>query len=136
MFWLQRLLALPFSARQRKLAQARTAIDVDAFVKLIGENGGDRAAAGFLWNLLSDSVFAKGFTPYPQDSFEVVYGLADEDKDDDVIRAAFEHLSISLPDKNTINAFGKIDSALSVAKFVALCRAKENDNALGAEIKQ
>ena len=75
---LEALLALPFSFRQRRLAQARQSLSETEFVKQIIAQGGDEKAGVAVWRHLSDWGYVDGFTPYPTDSLGAVFGIAEE----------------------------------------------------------
>ena len=81
----QRLLALPFSARQRTLAKSRPAMSYSDFVASITRSGGNADAAGLVYSKLQDWVYHDGFTPYPDDSLSSVFGIAEEELDEDII---------------------------------------------------
>jgi hypothetical protein len=116
------MLGLPFSYRQKKLARDRPQIDKATFVARISAQGGDERAAGLVWNALLANRMAEGFTPYPEDSLGRVYGIADEELDEDLIARTLKELSVPLPDLAFVKALGEIDTPLRVAQFVKECR--------------
>jgi len=118
------LLGLPFSYRQKKLAGERGRIDKPEFVSRIVAGGGDERAGEILWDALVSGCVSEGFTPYPDDSLGRVYGVAEEDLDEDLILRTLRELHIPIPDRDFVQSFGVIDSPLRVAQFVAECRKR------------
>src|SRR5688572_16990107 len=82
---IQRLLGIPFTWRQRRLLDTRAPLDEAAFVDQVVAGGGDRAAAASLWARLRDWIYVEGFTPYPCDDLEHVYGIAEEELDEELV---------------------------------------------------
>jgi hypothetical protein len=116
------LFALPFSYRQKKLTASRSPIDKEQFVSRISAAGGDERAAAIVWDTLLAGWVIEGFTPYPDDSLRRVYGVADEELDDDLIARTLEELHLPIPDRDVVERFGIIDSPCRVAQLVSECR--------------
>jgi hypothetical protein len=116
------LFGLPFSRRQKKLAADRMPMTKAAFVADIVASGGDSQAASLVWDRLAAWRIVESFTPYPDDSLSRVFGIADEELDDDLIVRMFEELNLILPEQKPVREFGVIDSARRAAQFVSLCR--------------
>ncbi|MDH0865009.1 hypothetical protein [Mitsuaria sp. GD03876] len=98
-------------------------MDETSFARAIEAEGGDALAAPLIRAKLMVLVDEPGFTPHPGDSLLRVFGLAEEDKDEDLILAVLEELGLRPPDQATVMAFGEIDTPLRVAEFVTLARA-------------
>jgi hypothetical protein len=113
---------MPFSARQARLAQKREALNEEEFVRRIAHDGGDRDAATVLWTKLVNSRYPDNFTPYPSDSLLKVFGIAEEELDEDLILAILNELNVRPPSKEVLSQFGVIDTPLRVAQLIALCR--------------
>lgn len=94
----------------------------EAFVADIAANSGDGQAADILWDCLLDSRVFEDFFPYPDDSFEVVFGIAEEELEVDLIERLFDEFRLKLPENQLVLEFGVIDSARRVAQFVSRCR--------------
>jgi len=116
------LFGLPFSYRQKKLAASRPPIDKEQFVSRILAEGGDERAAAMVWDALVADWVIEGFTPYPEDSLGRVYGIAEEELDDDLIARTLKELGLPIPDRDFVKRFGMIDSPRRVAQFVSECR--------------
>lgn len=92
------------------------------FVQQIVHEGGDRDAASSLWKRLKDWGYENGFTPHPTDSLHWTFGIAEEEKDEDLILDILNELNVVVPNRETIHGFGPVETPLAVAKFVAFCR--------------
>jgi hypothetical protein len=119
------LLGLPFSDRQKRRGRQRKPLDEAEFVREIMVGGGDRAAAILVWKKLQDWVCAENFTPYPSDNLENVFGIAEEELDEDLILSILQELSVPPPSDEALSVFGRIDTPLRVAQLVARCRAEK-----------
>jgi hypothetical protein len=119
---IQKLLMLPITLRQRRLARARQRLTASEFVQRIVDQGGDEAAAVILWNHLEDWCVADGFTPHPSDNLGWVFGLGAEELDEDLILRMLEDLHVPIPTWEFLEEFGVIDTPLRVAQLVARCR--------------
>jgi hypothetical protein len=117
-----KLLGFPFTLRQKRLAQQRKPFDEREFIEEIANSHGDPAAAALLWAHLQDWVYAKGFTPYPTDDLGAVFGIAEEELDEDLVLGMFQSLNVPLPSKEFLEGFGPVTTPLSLAKLVTLCR--------------
>ena len=115
-------LTLPFSFRQQRLARKRRPMDESEFVQSIASDGGDDEAARLLYRALLDWVYVDGFSPRPADKLSVVYGIAEEELDEDLIRNIFQQLELNLPKFETIKEFGKIDTPVQIAQLIRYVR--------------
>lgn len=115
-------LGLPYSARQRSLCRSRAPLDKPAFVAATSAAGGDEDAAAFVWDNLSQYVFYDGFTVYPEDSLYRLFGIANEEVDEDIVLAYLEKSGLSVPVAQQLAA-GEVDSALEICRFISKVRA-------------
>jgi hypothetical protein len=90
----------------------------------IEEAGGDKIAAGFVHCKLSEWVVADNFTPYPEDNLHSVYGIAEEELDEDIILCLFEEMKIPLPSRDFLAVFGAVDTPLKIAQLVSSSRGE------------
>jgi hypothetical protein len=97
-------------------------MDRPQFVAEIVANGGDERAAGFVWDALAAEWTVEDFTPYPTDSLGRVFGIAEEELDEDLIVRILSEQGLPLPPAEVIQRFGEIDSPERVAQFVRVCR--------------
>jgi len=119
---LKTVLGLPFSLRQKRIARTRIPMTDSEFVHQIVKQGGDRDAASAVWRKLKEWGYEDGFTPQPADSLSSVFGIAEEELDEDLVLDILKELNVSVPNREVVGAFGVIDTPLQVAKFVAHCR--------------
>jgi hypothetical protein len=93
-------------------------------VRQIIDQGGDPDAAIAVWSRLRDWRYDENFTPYPKDSLGSVYGIAEEEKDEDLILSILKELDVPIPSQEAINDFGEVETPLQIARFVAFCRKR------------
>ncbi|MBU0832079.1 MAG: hypothetical protein KKH33_06815 [Alphaproteobacteria bacterium] len=122
--FVQSILALPFSSRQKQLSKARPPLDEDEFAKQILDAGGDPEAAFIVYRKLTEWTYVKGFTPYPEDDLGKVYGIAEEELDEDMILDILNSLGVPPPSKERMVAFGAVKTPLQIAQLVSLARAE------------
>jgi hypothetical protein len=120
--WASYVLGFPFAYLQRKLSSSRPAITEAEFIARIERAGGDSEAARLIWKELLDSWVNPRFTPYPEDDLLRVYGIADEELDDDLILETLRKLGLPIPDQQHILDFGPVSSPLRFAQFISMCR--------------
>jgi hypothetical protein len=113
------LLAIPFSIRQKRLAKTRRVITKRDFVSDIVSGGGDEVVAGMVWDAIHDFGIVGGFSPYPDDDLGYIYGISEEDLDEDLIMKIFHELRQPLPDSSFTEAFGPVDTPRKVSEFVS-----------------
>ncbi|TAK52189.1 MAG: hypothetical protein EPO25_14295 [Gammaproteobacteria bacterium] len=121
---IQFLLGLPFSYRQKKLTAGRPSIGQEQFVSMISTDSADRSTAEKIWDALVACRIDNNFAPYPDDSLGRVYGIAEEELDQDLIARILKDLDLPIPDRDFTERFGVIDSPRRVAKFVSEWRQR------------
>lgn len=122
---IQRFLARPFSTRQLALAKYRPPLSQKDFVSRIAQSGGADDAAIIVRAKLQDWIYHDGFSPYPDDSLSSVFGIAEEELDEDIILDVLTKLGLSTPPQQLVEAFGPIDTAADIARFVARVRSDD-----------
>ncbi|NIJ35375.1 hypothetical protein FHR22_000024 [Sphingopyxis panaciterrae] len=91
----QKILAVPFSWRQAVLSRKRLPLSETEFCEIVHQSGGHKEAALFIWNYLEDWIYIRNFTPYPDDDFQSIYGIAEEERDEDLILRLLESVGLS-----------------------------------------
>lgn len=109
----------PFSWRQSRARALREDMTRDRFIHGLGSDELERQAAGMLWDKLIAVAVVPDFRPFPDDNFLYMYGLADEDLDEDIILAILTSLGRILPSPAVIRNIGPIASP---KEFVQLVR--------------
>jgi len=123
----QKVLAFPLSGRQSTLSKNRSPLSKFDFIDSIIQSGGDQEAAEMVHSKLQDWIYYEGFTPYPDDSLSSVFGIAEEELDEDLILDIFMKLSLSTPSQQEVTTFGPIDTPTGVAQLVALARSNDEN---------
>lgn len=118
------IFGLPFSLRQWKLARSRPSLSREEFVGRVKQGGGDEVAAGYVFDALKEWIYPNNFTPYPSDSLQRVYGITEEELDEDMILRMFRAFGIPVPDKQTIDKFGEVDTPTRIAQLVSMARGE------------
>lgn len=113
------LCSQPFRARQANLSRSRAPIAEAEFVDRIVAGGGDREAAALVWHRLQDWVCADGFSPYPDDDLQFLYGIAEEEFDEEFLLSTFGELHLPAPSADTLQRFATKRTPLDVALAVA-----------------
>jgi len=123
---LQKLFLLQFWLRQRRLSVERPVISRDGFVEQVVAAGGDASAAALIWTFLQEWLVADGFSAYPEDDLDRVFGIAEEELEVDLVCGTLKQLGLPLPNQATIDefiaTFEHINSPLRVAQLVARMR--------------
>jgi hypothetical protein len=115
---------LPFSRRQRHALQSRDGVTRDHFVSELAADDIEASAAGLLWDKLVQAAVISDFRPMTDDNFLHLYGLADEDLDDDLISEILIKLNLPLPSATDLSLIGNIDTPKDFMKLVHLAIAK------------
>lgn len=105
------------------MARSRRPISEKQFVEQIVREGGDSTAAARIWNRLKDGIYNSDFTPYPSDRFDSVFGILEEELDEDLVFALFNELGVPLPSREFLAQFGAVDTPLRLAQLIAASRA-------------
>lgn len=122
MILIQKIVGMPFSIRQQRLAKERGQLSKLDFVKRVADAGGDQEAAHLIYEKLIEWCYAEEFTPYPEDDLEKIYGIAEEELDEDMILDILGNIGVQPPTIERMEVFGKIVTPLDVARFVKSAR--------------
>ena len=90
----------------------------DRFVDALASDELERQAAGLLWDKLIEIAIVPDFRPSPDDNFLHIYGLADEDLDEDVILAILKSLKRVPPAEAVMTEIGPITSPQQFMQLV------------------
>jgi len=71
---------------------------------------------------LKDWTYSDAFTPYPADDLQNVFGIAEEELDEELILGILLELNVPLPSEESRQSIGPVQTPLQVASFVARCR--------------
>ena len=120
---LKSLLEMPFSGRQRKLASTRLPISKTGFIEDSASTDLGKIAAAHLWQKLNGIKVDENFTPSPEDNLLSVYGLAEEDLDEDIILSIIREVGVGVPTKDTLEDFGPVHTPHDIIKLIERCEA-------------
>ena len=81
--WIAALVEGPWPSRQHRLMEQRADYELADFIQHFGR---EPDIAKEIWSALSDVALVDGFKPKPEDDLLKVFGLAEEDLDDVVLR--------------------------------------------------
>lgn len=112
----------PFRHRQKAALSERRNVTKAAFVGQLAQSDLERRAAGKLWDLLVDAAVVEDFRPLPDDDFLRLYGLADEDLDDDIIFSILQSVGLT-PSSEVITAAGVMRSPKDFIRLVRLAES-------------
>jgi len=97
-------------------------MSADDFVAHIARAGGDTDAAEWVRRHLLEWTVAPGFTPHPNDDLHHLFGIDEEERDEDLVLALFEQLGLPAPTTELVARFGPVDTPLRVARLVRFAR--------------
>jgi hypothetical protein len=109
---------LPFSWRQRRARALRDEMTRERFVAELASGDAEELAARLLWDKLVDIAVVPDFRPSPDDNFLYIYGLADEDLDDDLILRILTTLKRNPPPPPLVRRIGPISSPRDFMKLM------------------
>jgi hypothetical protein len=118
MFNLKSILEVPLRGRQRDLAHGRSPMPKEHFIDAIASTELGKTAANLLWGKLSELVVYDGFTPHPDDDLLKVYGLAEEDLDEDVILEIIKASGSHIPDSEALARFGPVNTPSAIIRLI------------------
>lgn len=118
---LKYLLEMPFSRRQRTLASERSPISKRCFIDGTASTDFGKMVASKLWDKLNLVKTIEELTPYPEDSLLDVYGLAEEDLDEDIILSLISDTGAAVPSIESLHDFGEIKTPLDVVRLIETC---------------
>ncbi len=123
MFSLKTLLERPLSSKQRSLAASRPPMSKEQFVDAVASTDLGHSAADMLWEKLAEATVYGQFTPYPDDDLLKVFGLAEEDLDEDVILEIITATGSVVPDRNQLKKFGPVNTPADIVKLIEMSNA-------------
>lgn len=114
---------LPFSWRQSRARAVREDMTQHKFVSALASDDLEERAAGLLWEKLVEAAVISDFRPKPDDNFLRIYGLAEEDLDEDIVMAILIQLGFGVPRPAVIEQAGEIASPREFMQLVRLTRS-------------
>lgn len=123
--------AMPFNMRQRRLAAARTPMSREEFIEQVASTEIGKAAAAMFWEKLHEdnwicSEISDVFSPHPDDNLQKVYGIAEEELDEDIILEFIQKLDIEVPSKEVVNKIYPIETPRDLIKFIEVIAIQQS----------
>jgi hypothetical protein len=115
---IQRLLDWPFQGRQLLAMKQREGYTKGDFRRQLCDAGGDDEVIEQVWTILADHA-VDGFKPRPENNLQYMFGLAEEDLDEDVILRLLEANGCRIPDDSEVAAMGPVDTVADLVMFVS-----------------
>lgn len=113
--WLKDLVELPFSVPQKRRMRERAGYTKADFVRHFGRDG---RVAGVVWDCLAGEAVVEDFKPHPEDDLSTVFGLADEDLDEVVLRA-LRQAGCRVPSPGETGTMPPVRTVADVVRFLA-----------------
>lgn len=115
---------LPFSWRQSRARALRENMTQEKFSAALASDDVEERAARLLWDKLIEAAVVEDFRPGADDDFLRIYGLADEDLDEDIILAILVDLGFEVPEPSLIEQVGAIKTPREFIQLVRLMHCK------------
>jgi hypothetical protein len=72
-----------------------------------------------VWDHVQPFIVVDEFLPSPEDDIRKIYGIDEEELDEDLILTLLERLSIPVPEKAEVSKFGEIKTLRDVIMFIS-----------------
>ena len=95
----------------------------ERFVDFVATSDLGRLAAGLLWEKLMEAKVCDELTPYPDDDLHKVFGLAEEDLDEDIVLAVIEETRSTIPSKDVLEKFGAVNTPADIVRLIEVGNA-------------
>src|SRR5688572_24881227 len=116
------LVQFPFRRRQKAARKERHEVTRIDFVDQLAATPAERQAADLLWDLLVETAVVEDFRPLPDDSLPKLYGLAEEDLDEDVILSIVQAMNLSPPSPASLHEIGTMETPRDVMRLIRAAR--------------
>ena len=93
------------------------------FTRLCLARGASQKILDEVWAALRDEAVVEDFKPHPEDHIERDFGLADEDKDEDVILALPHRCGCRVPSTEEVLSMRPVDTIGDLVDFLAKLRS-------------
>lgn len=87
-------------------------------MKAVASSDLGREAANMLWVKLIEARVDDQFTPYPDDNLLQVFGLVDEDLDEDVILDIIQEMGSKVPTSEALAQFGSVNTPADIVRLI------------------
>lgn len=114
----QRILDWPFRGRQLRAMEARQSYTKSNFQEHLSNAGGDSEVIDEVWTILTGHAI-DGFKLKPEDNLQYIFGLAEEDLDEDVILKLLEKYNCRIPNESELASMRPVDTVQDLVMFVS-----------------
>lgn len=114
------IVQFPFRQRQRRARAQRGWVTSDVFCQALGIRPDERPIAESIWDLLVEAAVIDDFRPLPDDSFLHMYGLAEEDLDEDIILKLLTRFGLAPPKDHVVDEVGEIASPIELMQLIRI----------------
>ena len=119
------LVQFPFRRRQKAARKGRDGVTRIGFVEQLAEAAAEKRAAGLLWDLLVEAAVIDDFRPLPDDSLPELYGLAEEELDEDLILHILQAMELPPPCPAALSEIGEVETPRDVMRLIRAARDSE-----------
>jgi hypothetical protein len=119
------LVQFPFRRRQKAARKERDGVTRKGFVEQLAAAPAEKRAAGLLWDLLVEAAVVDDFRPLPDDGLLELYGLAEEELDEDLILPILQAMELPPPCPATLSEIGEVKTPRDVMRLIRAARGSE-----------
>lgn len=120
---LQKILDWPFRGRQLDAMKTREDYTKSNFQEHLSNAGGDSEIIEEVWTILTGHAI-DGFKPKPEDNLQYIFGLAEEDLDEDVILELLKTYSCRIPNESELASMKPVDTVQDLVIFVSALKPR------------
>ncbi len=99
--------------------RARQSHSKEEFVGFFAGRGVAREIADEVWKILTENAAIDGFKPHPEDDLLAVFGLAEEDLDEDVVLELLQHCGCRIPQPSDIDGMKPLTTVADLVDFLS-----------------
>lgn len=115
---IHRIFDWPFRGRQLRAMKSRDHYNQNDFVRSLIDAGADADVISDVWTILAGQAI-DGYKPHPEDDLQYLFGLSDEDLDEDVILKLLETHHCQVPSDSELKMIGPINTARDLVMMVS-----------------
>ena len=119
MDWIRNIVEWPIRGRQQALMRARQSYSKEEFIGFFAGRGIASEIADEVWKILTENAAIGGFKPHPEDDLLKVYGLAEEDLDEDVVLELLQRCGCRIPPPAEIDGLKPLTTVADLVDFLS-----------------
>jgi hypothetical protein len=98
--------------------KARESYTKNDFQEQLSDAGGDSEVIEEVWAILTEHAIDR-FKPKPEDNLQYIFGLADEDLDEGVVRKLLKTYGCRIPIESELASMKPVDTVQDLVMFVS-----------------